>query len=368
MYTIDECLNIAKKYYYRSDLLKNEPNVYDKLRRNKLLQVACQHMPYKLHHGTYTLDYIKEKMSLCKTKSEFNKKYPYLYKIIKKNQWEKETDGILKQVGNRYFRCIYACEFSNSHVYVGLTYDFQKRQKQHLTCKNSTIYQYISQTNDIPIFIQKTDYIECQSASKKEGEILNYYKDNGWTILNKAKTGGLGSALEKKQPKGHYVNNELFFGRKYWTKEKCYTEALKYKTKKELRENAPTLYNISLRNEWFSDYYWLKDEGKKFKYWTKERCLNEALKYKNRKDLFEKSNSCYQIICRNGWANEAFKHMANLGNERRIYNETVVIKELSNYNYMEQLKKSNNKFTRGCYWWLKRRKLLIEFKKYLKHE
>ena len=32
---------------------------------------------------------------------------------------------------------------------------------------------------------------------------------------------------------------------------------------------------------------------------------------------------------------------------------------------MEELKKSDDKFVRGCYWWLKKKKLLVEYKKYL---
>lgn len=57
--------------------------------------------------------------------------------------------------------------------------------------------------------------------------------------------------------------------------------------------------------------------------------------------------------------------MRNLNDERKIYNEKNVKEVVQKYNYMQQLRESDDKFVRGCYWWLKTQKRIEEFKQYL---
>ena len=45
--------------------------------------------------------------------------------------------------------------------------------------------------------------------------------------------------------------------------------------------------------------------------WNKQRCIEEALKYKTRGDFRKYSGSAYQISCRNGWLDEICSHMDN---------------------------------------------------------
>ena len=41
------------------------------------------------------------------------------------------------------YRCIYAVEFPDNSVYIGLTYNFENRKKQHLTNSKSTVYKKV---------------------------------------------------------------------------------------------------------------------------------------------------------------------------------------------------------------------------------
>lgn len=41
--------------------------------------------------------------------------------------------------------------------------------------------------------------------------------------------------------------------RGYWTKEKCQEEALKYKNKHDFRKNSNSSYQKSLKNRWLDD-------------------------------------------------------------------------------------------------------------------
>ena len=55
--------------------------------------------------------------------------------------------------------------------------------------------------------------------------------------------------------------------------------------------------------------------------WTKEKCLEEALKYNSRTDFFNSNGSAYNRSIRNGWLDEICSHMMVIGNlkKRAIY-------------------------------------------------
>ena len=295
----------------------------------------------------------------CTSKYEFNKKYPGAYKRAKEYGWFEEITKNYIPVGNRYKRCIYAYEFPDNCVYVGLTCNLKKRNAQHRSKTDSAVYKHIVETGSNPKLKQVTEYIDYLEASTKEGEVLIEYITNGWVSLNRKDTGGLGSSLGKKEK----IYKRNING--YWSKERCKEEALKYKHRAEFMNQSPTAYSISCRMGWLNDICshmeYLNRQA-----WTKEEAHSEALKYSNKTEFMNNSNGCYQTCIKRGWLDDVTSHMESLVEKKRIYNENNVKNEVSRHHRMEELKKSSDRFVRGCYWWLKKRKLLIEYKKYLK--
>ena len=95
-----------------------------------------------------------------------------------------------------------------------------------------------------------------------------------------------------------------------WTKEKCQVEALKYKTRSEFEREKVSAYNASLRNKWLDEICVHMLLTKKIKYyWTKERCLIEAMKYKTKKDFYLNNKSAYNASLKNKWLDDIYKHM-----------------------------------------------------------
>ena len=319
----------------------------------------------------------------------------------KKHGWFEELLQYFTIVGSKYNRCIYACLFSDNTVYVGLTYDLHRRIRQHLTDDDSTVYRHTQETGLIPTFIQETKYINYAAASIMEGEILKSYCDKGFTPLNRTKTGGLGSKdivprkwtkekcieiakkcssykefREKYQGalqssiRGKFIEEikkilPPKLGRSMWTKETALEEAKRYVFLKDLRENSYGCYSFLLRHNL------IKEVRKQMKLlqrdeWSFEEVYIEALKYNNKTDFRKNSPKCYRACKRKGWYDKVCSHMNNDNTSKLIYTKDFVIKVLKDYEYMEQLKKSDDKRIRGCYWWLKKHKKLIEFKKYLK--
>lgn len=96
--------------------------------------------------------------------------------------------------GNAGKRGIYAFEFPDNHVYVGLTYNFTERKCQHFSQENSKVYQHIQKTNLKPTFKKLHKYVDKDVAAQLEGEFLQKYINKGWIPLNGKKTGALGGS------------------------------------------------------------------------------------------------------------------------------------------------------------------------------
>lgn len=90
--------------------------------------------------------------------------------------------------------------------------------------------------------------------------------------------------------------------RGYWTEERCLEEAKKYKTKKDFRGGSYSAYIISCRNRWLDEYVWL--DNTEVRKWTYEACKEAALKYTRRVDFQRGSNVAYGVSLRNGWLDE----------------------------------------------------------------
>jgi predicted GIY-YIG superfamily endonuclease len=188
-------------------------------------------------------------------------------------------------------RLIYSYEFPDNAVYVGLTCDPIDRNYSHLSDKKSSVYRYILKTKYEPKFCILTQYLSVTDAKLQEENILNEYRIQGWCILNKIKTGGLG---------GNVV---------IWSKEQCLSEALKFKSRKEWSKKSSRSYCVALKHEWFLDCVkHMKRPSVHNKKWTLETCQNEALKYEKRSDWYLKSRSSYITAVRNKWIKLCDKH------------------------------------------------------------
>jgi predicted GIY-YIG superfamily endonuclease len=194
-------------------------------------------------------------------------------------------------------RGIYVFEFEDNYAYVGLTYNFKKRYSEHINDINCVVYKHIEETKSIPKFIQLTDYMGEELASKEETVWENKYISNGWNMLNIKKTGGLGGCILK------------------WDYDFCKKEALQYKTRNEFSKGSSGVYQSSFRNGWLDDICKDMVEVKKPNgHWNvKENCKEESLKYKTRSEFRKGSGSAYNSSLKNGWLDEFFPKKTKKG-------------------------------------------------------
>lgn len=288
-------------------------------------------------NGYWTYERCQEEALKYDYRSKFANESSSAYGKSSKNNWLDTICLHMKVVGDLYNRCIYAFEFSDNSVYVGLTKDLYIRHNQH---KNRGKITKDISTKSYQLR-QLTEYVDVNDAKKFENSFVEQYKNNGWTILNSAKCGSVGSislwnkekcqieALKyiykfdfQKGSSGAYsaslknkwldeICSHMEKRKEMWnTIEKCQEEALKYETKMEFRKKSSGAYSASLKFKWLDDiclHMILKQLPRG--YWTKEKCREEALKYDNIKDFYTKSITAYKKSKRKGWYDDIIKHM-----------------------------------------------------------
>ena len=361
-----ECLSLNEKFRtayavcYRNGWLKS---VYEKFKSSK-----------KKPKGYWTIEHCQEEALKYKSRKDFRKGSSWSYLTCLKNGWIDDVCKHMKPIGNLIKRCIYVFEFSDNCAYIGLTYNYDERILKHQKDQKSSVYKHINSGNSF-ITKQLTDYISIEKSTKLEKFYVELYKKNKWLILNKIKTGGVGSVKEKwtydkcKEEALKYTSRKEFHkstayhkARRngwlddvcshmeqkvkpsgYWTKERCAEIALKYKTRKEFNKNDVNVYNTCVRNDWLDDvcshmiYKKYKPKG----YWTKENCEKEAIKYKTRKEFKTFSSSAYNCSVIYGWLDEICKHMISQNKPKNFWTKERCISEIKKYKTKNELKKNN---------------------------
>lgn len=199
------------------------------------------------------------------------------YRVSKKNGWLNEMIWLnRKNVYKDPVDTVYRYYFVNENaIYVGRTIYLELRDYQHRTREKDAVYKFAKKNN---IEIPKIEILEkgltVLQGAKREDYWEKYYRKKGFTILNKQPCGSLGLMCRGK-----------------WSKEKCFEEAKKYKTRSEFQKNSSQAYHISMEKGWIEEMVWFpKNKIHPNGYWrNKENFLKEAKKYSTKKEL-EKGN------------------------------------------------------------------------------
>ncbi|MBO6254657.1 MAG: hypothetical protein J6O49_13580, partial [Bacteroidaceae bacterium] len=89
-----------------------------------------------------------------------------------------------------------------------------------------------------------------------------------------------------------------------WTRERCFELAMRYKDLTSFAKECQVAYGKACRNDWIRDYSWLERKSLPSGYWTKELVIEEAHKYSSSGEFKNGSKLAYNAACRNGWIKE----------------------------------------------------------------
>jgi predicted GIY-YIG superfamily endonuclease len=247
-------------------------------------------------------------------KKDFHEKSPKAEGAAKHNGWYNEVTSHMEILGSKYKRIVYVYEFPDNTAYVGLTFNKEKRERQHQ--EQGPVYEYSKLTGLIPEikFVSGT-YVDVKDAQNLENCTVEFYRGRGWKILNTAKTGGLGAC------------------QRIWTFESTKQEASKYNNRNQFKKNSNGAYSAAARNGWIDE---ICSHMKKLRTdWTKESVGLEALKYSFRGDFAKKSPKAYAFARKNGWLNDLTKHM---GTKNITWDENKVKEIAQKYSKKEHFK------------------------------
>ena len=306
----ENCKNAALSCKGRQEFREKYYRAYENSIKNNWI-IKFKNIPEIIKpNGYWTRENCLKAALECKTKQEFRKKYSAAYNYVYKNKWV-ECFKHMVYIGNRFNRCIYAYEFPDKSVYIGLTFNINDRIISRKSTKRyDGVNEYSKKTKQIPKFVKITKYIPVNIAIKKEKEYITKYKNNGWNILNRAKAGGTGGT-----PK--------------WNIEKCSKTALQYKTRSEFARKNSGAYEYCRENKILEIVCaHMIEKSKPNGYWTYEKCKEAALDCVSATEFQKKYSGARTIIRQNKWYN-LFNHFIPRKTQNGYYNDKNICKKLA---------------------------------------
>lgn len=167
--------------------------------------------------------------SMFNTAKELRESKPRTYSWLQQNGSLDEATKHMEVLGSLSKRGLYMYTFPDGFIYVGLTYDFIQRHKEHMGYfeKDKTaVTEYMELTGQTPKREILIDYTDPQIVSKEEKRLIKKYKSMGIS-LNRAGGGGLGR--QRKVSKEELIN-----------------DASKYPSKSAWKRGNSSYYNISI--------------------------------------------------------------------------------------------------------------------------
>jgi predicted GIY-YIG superfamily endonuclease len=314
-YKKEDILQAASKYESKKDFADNEPKLVHIARYFGWYDEATEHMKNLRN------EWPKEKVWQIALKYEnykdFSQNEPAAYSAAHRNGWLKDVTQHLKPSGSRYKRKIYAFEFSDKSVYVGLTYDEKRRVYRHKEDLGSSVFQHIQKTKLEPQFkILTPEFIDSDEARFAEQEFIEYYKKNGWNILNKVKGGALGGSFERD-----------------WSKDRIKEIALQFTNRTEFCRKAHSACEMARKLGIFDEV--TQHMPILQQTWDYEKIKNEALKFHNFQE-FRNNSKAYQPAKKRGILDDVTSHMTN---RRLPWTSERYMELLPKYNSVAEFRK-----------------------------
>lgn len=228
----------------------------------------------------------------CKSRGELFKKAGGAYDAARRHGWitnytwfTEPTNVYINKTDN-----VYGYFFIEQHaVYIGRTIQPDIRKLQHNS--SGTVYEFaVTNNTQIPEMTILVSGLTLAEGLEKEDYYCKKYRDNGWIVLNKAKTGSKSGSLG------------TIGGGKWGTYNTVYKEAQKYSSRTEFATKCHAAYAIALKNGWLVDFTWFIKHYQPMGYWdVYDNVYNEALKYKTRTEFKKNAGSAFQSALRHKW-------------------------------------------------------------------
>ena len=301
-FTLAECKKLAKEgKYFHVFRDKNCPAYLQAVKNGWMDKLEFKtKADFDLEQRKYTDKEIFEIASRYETPMDFQTHEPSAYSCA-------SSYGLLSQIkysgrrretlsdASKLPDTIYAYEFPKTRtVYVGRSIRLKIRDNRHRQPGDSVREYADSVGLPVPEPRVLVYNISVLEGKAKEAECVRMYRELGWTLLNKATPGALGSI------------NAGFLTHDY-----CIAIARKHSTLKELYEKDGSAYMKLRANGWIDECTWLKKMVKQcpegsWNTCSKELVRQEAAKYTTLKDFRIANQAAYVRCTKEKWTWEFF--------------------------------------------------------------
>lgn len=322
-WTKERCIEEAAKYETKFAFRTNSPGAFSSAYKHGWINEICRDM--KLLRTYYTMEECAEEASKYNTKTEFLKKAPLHYSHAIRKGFLSQICNHMEKQGSPLRRVVYVFEFADNYAYIGLTSNFNRREKEHLTNNSSAVLRHIQRSKSSYVFKCLTDYLSKEEAAQKEIDTIAEYTENGWMMLNKKSGGDLGSKIRK------------------YTKEYCKGIASQYHDKKTFRESNPYFYRYLIKRGWLNELCsHMINQKKTNGYWTKERCKQAAKDFSKRIDFQKGNPAAHSAAFKNGWLDEICTHMSYNEFEPTKWTKQICVELAIKYKTRGKFKANNS--------------------------
>ena len=300
-WSYDAIINEAKKYKYRSDFQHGSSGAYGKAHKMGWLKDCQAHMEDRPLKWSKT-NIVDEAMKY-ESRGAFAKGSGSAYKAAIDSGILDDVCGHMKILYNGYNHCVYVIKNDRlNKAYLGITSQkygirIQQHRKENNPCNSKEIISFSDTVCD-----QLTGYIYTPDDVKKfaEQKFVDAYEVKGYKILNNKKSIG-----------------NVGYSKRKWSRDICHDEALKYKTRWDFQKFSTNEYTAAKNYKWLDAIcshmeLQIKSPG----YWTKERCIKEAKKYKSKNEFQTKATYPYKVTSINGWTEEVCSHIPTIVYEK----------------------------------------------------
>ena len=379
-YTRKRIISIARKYKFTKEFMQKDYNAYVWAKRaftSKDKEIFGHLQKTKQPITKWTKENVLKDALKYKYKKDWRLHSGSAIVAASDRGWYEEATKHMELVGNQHHRCVYSIAVKNEKIiYIGLTYKFKKRIKDHLESERflKIKKEYGHECLEIK---QLTEYIDIKKAQKLEIKLIKTMKDRGYKILNIRKGGGTGGAevkwsvdkiieeakkyssrrvWQKRSGGSHAASLRIpgvyeratkhmkILRKRKWSDKELIEDANKYKSLKEWRLKSPRAYRAAYQHDDTLSFYYKVTEHMyrviKPIWKNKSDVINDAKKYKTRSEWFKYSPGASQRAKKEGYYEEAVKHMKRSHN---IWTDQEIIDDAKKYKNKKEWRKNNNK-------------------------
>lgn len=298
LYTKEFCYEEAKKYTSKIDFLRNSNRAYVVAKQNGWIEDYTWLIQHKQYNGKYDYEYCYNEAKKYKTRKEFQTGCGCGYHHARINKWlDDYTWFVHPKVKNKKWNKE-TC-YDEAKKYETLKEFAEKSSSCYSAAlKNGWMGDYTWLKRE-----QKTnrywDYDNCFNEARKYSSRREFKEGNDSAYRSAVKNGWIDGYDWLVRPN------------KKWTYQTCLEESKKYSTRSEFAQRSSGAYHVASKNKWLDDYIWLPSDGRQLRLekwgkWTKEACFEEAKKYKTRSEFAKNNNSAYNNARQYNWLDEYY--------------------------------------------------------------